>query len=108
MSKHAFNIGGLYGKGPVALRLAYNWRSRFLTNNLDCSIGLPVFQKPVGFLDGSIRFSPTPWLELSIEGQNLLNTTNVYHQPIFCYTALTQWAKPVYREVNWGRVGLRF
>src|SRR3546814_9852623 len=75
ISKHTFNIVGLYEKGPVALRLAYNWRSRFLTNNLDCCIGLPVFQKPVGFLDGSIRFSPPPWLGLSIEGQNLLNTT---------------------------------
>src|SRR3546814_16433257 len=97
MSKHAFNIGGLYGKGPVALRLAYNWRSRFLTNNLDCCIGLPVFQKPVGFLDGSIRFSPTPWLELSIEGQNLLNTTTVYQQQIFGDTPLTPGATQIGR-----------
>src|SRR3546814_731985 len=108
ISKHTFNIVGLYEKGPVALRLAYNWRSRFLTNNLDCCIGLPVFQKPVGFLDGSIRFSPTPWLELSIEGQNLLNTTTVYQQQIFGDTALTPGAKPVYRDANWGRVDRRF
>src|SRR3546814_18285758 len=50
ISKHTFNIVGLYEKGPVALRLAYNWRSRFLTHTLECCIGLPVFQKPVGFL----------------------------------------------------------
>jgi len=108
ISKHTFNLVGLYEKGPIALRLAYNWRSRFLTNNLDCCIGLPVFQKPVGFLDGSIRFSPTPWLELSIEGQNLLNTTTVYQQQIFGDTVLTPGAKPVYRDANWGRVDRRF
>src|SRR3546814_1183742 len=28
ISKHTFNIVGLYEKGPVALRLAYNWRSQ--------------------------------------------------------------------------------
>src|SRR3546814_5860462 len=80
ISKHTFNLVGLYEKGPVAFRVAYNWRSRFLTNNLDCCIGLPVFQKSVGFLDASLRISPTPWLELSVEGQNLLKTTTVYQQ----------------------------
>ena len=108
ISKHVFNVVGLYEKGPVALRVAYNWRSRFLTNNLDCCIGLPVFQKSVGFLDASLRISPTPWLELSVEGQNLLNTTTVYQQQIFGDTPLTPGAKPVYRDANWGRVDRRF
>lgn len=108
ISKHTFNIVGLYEKGPVAFRLAYNWRSRFLTNNLDCCIGLPVFQKSVGFLDASLRFSPTRWLELSVEGQNLLDTTTVYQQQIFGDTPLTPGAKPVYRDANWGRVDRRF
>jgi TonB-dependent receptor len=108
ISKHTFNLVGLYEKGPVAFRVAYNWRSRFLTNNLDCCIGLPVFQKSVGFLDASLRISPTPWLELSVEGQNLLNTTTVYQQQIFGDTPLTPGAKPVYRDANWGRVDRRF
>src|SRR3546814_20532751 len=56
ISKHTFNIVGLYEKGPVALRLAYNWRPRVLTNTLACCIGLPVFPHPVGFPDGAIRF----------------------------------------------------
>lgn len=108
ISKNSFNLVGLYEKGPVALRVAYNWRSRFLTNNLDCCIGLPVFQKATGYLDASFRVSPTDWLEFSIEGQNLLDTTTVYQQQIFGDTELTPGAKPVYRDANWGRVDRRF
>jgi len=108
ISTHSYNVVGLYEYGPVAVRLAYNWRSRFLTNNLDCCIGLPVFQKGAGFLDGSIRWSVNKWLELSIEGQNLLDTTVVYQQQIFGDSVLTPNAKPVFLDSNWGKVDRRF
>jgi TonB-dependent receptor len=108
ISKHTFNAVALYEKGPVALRLAYNWRSRFLTNNLDCCIGLPVFQKSAGFLDGSVRVSLADWVELSVEGSNLLNTTTVYQQQIFGDSVLTPGARPVYLDSNWNRVDRRF
>jgi TonB-dependent receptor len=108
ISKHSFNLVGLYEKGPVALRVAYNWRSRFLTNNLDCCIGLPVFQKSAGFMDGSIRFSLNKYIELSVEGQNLLGTQTVYQQQIFGDSKATPGAKPVYIDSNWGVVDRRF
>jgi TonB-dependent receptor len=108
ISTHTFNIVGLYEKGPIALRLAYNWRSRYLTQNLDCCIGLPVFQKAAGFLDGSIRFSLNRFIELSIEGTNLLGTTTVYQQEIFGDSPLTPGAKPVYMDSSWSRVDRRF
>ncbi|MDB5679329.1 TonB-dependent receptor [Sphingomonas bacterium] len=108
ISKHSFNLVGLYEKGPIALRVAYNWRSRFLTNNLDCCIGLPVFQKAAGFLDGSLRFSITKYFELSLEGQNLLNTRVTYQQQIFGDSAVSPGAKPVYMDSNWGVVDRRF
>ncbi|NYT39133.1 TonB-dependent receptor [Sphingomonas sp. R-74633] len=108
ISKHTFNAVLLYEKGPVGMRVAYNWRSRFLTNNLDCCIGLPVFQKEAGFLDGSLRFSLAKWVELSIEGSNLLGTTSVFQQQIFGDTSKTPGAKPVYRDANWSRVDRRF
>src|SRR3979490_3481251 len=57
VSTNTFNLVGLYEKGPIGFRLAYNWRSMYLTANLDCCIGLPVFQKAAGFLDGSVRYS---------------------------------------------------
>ncbi|WP_255587152.1 TonB-dependent receptor [Hephaestia mangrovi] len=108
ISKHTFNVVGLYEKGPIALRLAYNWRSRYLTQNLDCCIGLPVFQKAAGFLDGSIRYSINDHFELSIEGTNLLGTTTVYQQEIFGDSPATPGVKPVYMDSSWSRVDRRF
>jgi TonB-dependent receptor len=104
VSKHTINAVGLYEKGPLALRLAYNWRSRYLTQNLDCCIGLPVFQKAAGYLDGSIRYSVTKFLELSIEGINILGTTTKYQQEIFGNSPQTPGAKPVYVDSAWSRV----
>jgi TonB-dependent receptor len=77
LSKHAFNLVGMYEKGPLAVRLAYNWRSRFLVTAVDCCVYLPVWQESAGFLDGSIRFRMTDNIELSVQGSNLLNTKTV-------------------------------
>ena len=107
ISKHTVNVVGLYEKGPIAIRLAYNWRSRYLTQNLDCCIGLPVFQKAAGFLDGSIRYSLSKNIELSLEGTNLLGTTTVYQQEIFGDSPQTPGAKPVYMDSSWSRVDRR-
>jgi TonB-dependent receptor len=108
ISKHTVNAVGLYEKGPLALRLAYNWRSRYLTQNLDCCIGLPVFQKAAGFLDGSIRYSITRNIELSLEGINLLGTTTVYQQEIFGDSPQSPGAKPVFMNSAWSRVDRSF
>lgn len=108
ISTDSYNIVGLYEYGPVAVRLAYNWRSQFLTDNLDCCIGLPVFQKASGFLDGSIRYQLNDYLELSLAGSNLLGTTLVYQQQIFGDSPATPNAKPVYQDANWSRTDRRF
>ncbi|QAY80024.1 TonB-dependent receptor [Sphingosinicella sp. BN140058] len=108
ISTHTFNAVALYEKGPIGFRLAYNWRSRYLTQNLDCCIGLPVFQKAAGYLDGSLRFSINRFLELSVEASNLLNTKSVYQQQIFGDSPATPGATPVYRDSAWSRVDRRF
>jgi hypothetical protein len=108
ISKHTFNVVGLYEKGPLGVRLAYNWRSRYLTQNLDCCIGLPIFQKAAGFLDGSIRFSLNRFVELSVDATNLLNTKTVYQQEVFGDSPLTPGAKPVYMDSAWTVVDRRF
>ena len=56
ISDDSFNVVGLYEFGKFGARLAYSWRSEFLTANLDCCIGLPVWQKANGYLDGSVRY----------------------------------------------------
>jgi TonB-dependent receptor len=108
ISKHTFNVVALYEKGPIGLRLAYNWRSRYLTQNLDCCIGLPVFQKSAGFLDASLRLMVTRFLELSLDATNLLNTRTVYQQEIFGDSPVTPGVKPVYMDSAWSQVDRRF
>jgi TonB-dependent receptor len=108
ISDDAYNVIGLYEKGPVAMRLAYNWRSDFLSNNLDCCIGLPMWQKGAGFLDGSVRFQVSPQIELSLEGSNLLNTTTVFQQQVFGDSKATPGAAPVKIDSSWIRSDRRF
>jgi TonB-dependent receptor len=103
ISDDAYNLVGLYEKGPVAMRLAYNWRSEFLSNNLDCCIGLPMWQKAAGFLDGSIRYQVSPQIEVSLEGSNLLNTTTVFQQQVFGDSKVTPGAKAVKIDSSWIR-----
>src|SRR5581483_8129628 len=108
VSKDTYNLVGLFEKGPIGLRLAYNWRSRYLTDNLDCCIGLPVFQKAAGFLDGSIRYSIGSHVELSLDVTNLLNTKLEYQQQIFGDSSATPGAAPVYRDSGWSVVDRRY
>jgi TonB-dependent receptor len=108
VSRDTYNLVGLYEKGPVGLRIAYNWRSRYLTDNLDCCIGLPVFQKAAGFLDGSIRYSIGSHIELSLDAANLLNTKLMYQQQIFGDSSATPGAKPVYMDSGWSVVDRRY
>jgi TonB-dependent receptor len=108
VSKSSYDLVGLYEYGPVGVRLAYNWRSRFLTDNLDCCIGLPVFQKASGYLDGSVRYSVGEHVELSLDVANILDTTTVYQQEVFGDSSATPGAKPVYMDSAWTRVGRRY
>ena len=108
VSKNTFNVVGLYEKGPVGLRVAYNWRSRYQTANLDCCIGLPVFQKAAGFLDGSVRFSVDSHVELSLDVANILDTKTVYQQQIFGDSSATPGAAAVFRDSGWSLSDRRY
>jgi hypothetical protein len=72
----------MYEKGRISARLAYNWRSKFLVTSIDCCVALPIWQKATGYLDGSIRYRVSDSIELSLEGQNLLNTKAVLMQQL--------------------------
>ena len=108
VSRHSFNLVGLYEYGPLGVRLAYNWRSRYLTDNLDCCIGLPIFQKAAGYLDGSVRYSIGRHVALTFDVANILDTTTVYQQQIFGDSAATPGARPVYMDSAWSRAGRRY
>jgi len=108
ISDDSYNVVALFERGPIGVRLAYSWRSEFLTNNLDCCIGLPMWQKAGGYLDGSVRLQVGNNVELSLDGSNLLDRTVVSQQQLFGDSALTPGAAPVRRDSAWIRSDRRF
>jgi TonB-dependent receptor len=108
ISDDSYNIVGMYEYQKFGARLAYSWRSEFLTANLDCCIGLPVWQKANGYMDGSMRFDATDNLELTLDVSNILNTTAVTQQQVFGDSTLTPGATPVKLDSGWVRNDRRF
>lgn len=82
VSEHSFNVVGMYEKGKLSARVAYNWRSKFLVTAIDCCIGFPVWQDATGYMDASIRFRATKNVEFIVEGTNLLGTDTVLKQQV--------------------------
>ncbi len=75
LSKYNYNLVGIYERGIVSARVAYNWRSEFLvTTSANGTGNLPQFQKASGQLDASITANVTPHLSLTLNGTNLTNT----------------------------------
>ena len=74
LSKHNVNLTAFYEKGPISLRVAYNWRSRFLLTAADVIFPYdPIFNEATGQLDASFFYSLTKNLKLGVQGVNLLN-----------------------------------
>ncbi|GAB5348384.1 TonB-dependent receptor [Alteriqipengyuania sp. 357] len=83
LSKHNYNIAGFYEKGPISLRAAYNWRSRFLLTAADVIFPYySIFNEPTGQLDASVFFNVSDSIKVGVQGVNLLNevtkTTQAY------------------------------
>jgi TonB-dependent receptor len=76
LSKNSFNLIGLYEKGPISARVAYNYRSKFLSGVFaGGTLGtLPVYRKGYGWLDASLNFDVTRQVSLTLEASNLLRT----------------------------------
>lgn len=74
LSKHNANFVAFYEKGPISLRAAYNWRSRFLLTASDVIFPYySIFNEDTGQLDASIFFNVTDDLRIGVQGVNLLN-----------------------------------
>jgi len=82
VSKHSYNLVGMYEKGPVSARVAYNWRSKYLVTAIDCCVGFPIWQKSTGYLDASLRLRATERIEFILEATNLLGTDTVLLQQV--------------------------
>lgn len=83
LSKHNVNATIFYEKGPISLRAAYNWRSRFLLTPADVIFPYySIFNEATGQLDASIFFNVTKNIRVGVQGVNLLDevtkTTQAY------------------------------
>ncbi|MEI9928454.1 MAG: TonB-dependent receptor [Sphingomonas sp.] len=69
------HIAGFYEKGPVSLRLAYHWQSRFLWTSADVIFPyFPIFNEAGGQLDGSALFHLTKQVQIGVQAVNLTNS----------------------------------
>ncbi|MGZ8175135.1 MULTISPECIES: TonB-dependent receptor [Methylobacter] len=76
LSKHSYNLIGMYEKGPFSARVAYNWRDTFLSGvtNIVGGGALPIYTNSYGWLDASVGYRINEHFSFTIEGMNLLNT----------------------------------
>jgi len=76
LSKNSYNLVGMYEKGRISARLAYNWRDKFLSGvtNVVGVGSLPIYTKAYGWLDASLTYRYSNKISFAIEGLNLLRT----------------------------------
>ncbi|MDV6330756.1 TonB-dependent receptor [Asticcacaulis sp. 201] len=108
LSKDSYTLIGMYEKGPWAARLAYGWRSTYLVTAIDCCVGLPIWQKAMGQLDGSLRYRVNDHVEINVSGSNLTGADTVLRQQVFGDSPSTPGATPVYLPYAWYKNDRRY
>ena len=78
------NLVGFYDKGDWQVRLAYNWRDKFLSGQYDGdpadpAKNNPVYVEPYGQWDLSVGYKVTERLTFQFEGINLTDETQRVH-----------------------------
>ena len=73
------NVVGFYDKDKWQIRIAYNWRDKFLSGRFDGQGPNPNYTEPYGQLDANINYKVTDNLMISLEGINLTDETQRIH-----------------------------
>jgi TonB-dependent receptor len=72
LSRNSCNLIGIYERGRVKARLAYNHRGSFVaTTSSSGAVGVPVFVKPFGTLDFAAGYDITTRLSLMLDCANI-------------------------------------
>ena len=83
VSKHQFNVAGIYEDDRVSARLAYNWRDNFLLTRRDVIFPFAsIYQKATGQVDGSFFYTINDNFKVGVTGSNLLNDLTETEQTI--------------------------
>lgn len=72
----------MYEKGDWQARLAYSWRDEYNVTAIDCCVAYPVWNEAYGALDGSIKYSLTDNIDVSLQASNILNEETVTYQQV--------------------------
>jgi TonB-dependent receptor len=100
LSRKSYNVVGLYQRGPVEARLAYNWRERWLLTTHDGDGKGSVWNDDYGQLDASIFVRFNDHLQIGLEGNNLTNSTQKLLVGPYRYTLAADSNTPAY-NVNY-------
>lgn len=71
LSKNNVNLVGYYEKGPVSLRVAYNWRDDYLVGLSGANTG--IYNDAYTDLSATFRYDLSKNFSLNLEANNLLN-----------------------------------
>ena len=71
LSPNNANFVGYYEKGPISVRLAYNWRDDYLIGLSAAATG--IYNSPYTDLSATLRYDFTPSVSLGLEAMNLLD-----------------------------------
>lgn len=77
MSPDSYNIALLYAKYDIDFRLAWNWRSTYMSSSSDANNKIPVWTENYGQLDASVFYSFLDHYKVGIQATNLAGA--VYH-----------------------------
>ena len=77
LSRRSYNVIGIFERGPVSFRLAYNWRSRYLLTSSDVMPAMrqPVWNDDYGQLDGSFFYNINENVQIGLQVNNITNST---------------------------------
>lgn len=97
-SPHAYNVTLYYEKYGISARARYTWRDAFRTldtaagASLGSTIGFPVTTEARGQLNASITYDVTDYLNIGVEGVNLLKSditqSCINSGGLFCFQGL--------------------
>ena len=81
LSRNSYNLMALYDYGGWNVRVAYNWRDKYL-NAIDenGAESLPIYFKAYGVVDASITRDFTERFSVTLDGQNLNDAVNYSYQ----------------------------
>jgi iron complex outermembrane receptor protein len=71
LSPNNINLVGYYEKGPVSMRLAYNWRDDYLLGLSAAATG--IYNSPYTDLSATFRYDLSSNVSLGVEANNLLD-----------------------------------